>query len=126
MEIQPLSQMLDDLLLASEELGAEICLAETPLTDLDSRAIRNEYGQRYARGVAAAAEGFGAPSFRGNDQKPGFPADLRCQEVTCWHRPLGMVYLALSLDHEGVRLLAGCRPRLLQRAQANTITPPTE
>lgn len=113
-----------------EQLGLQVCLAETPLEtgqNLDLPALHSEYESRYARAVANVSEQLGEPFFQGSCRAPRFPPDLRADQASCWHRPLGMVYLALASSPQNLRLMAGARPRLLpQRSETPTLGPPPD
>ncbi|MFT3927222.1 MAG: hypothetical protein QM778_32045 [Myxococcales bacterium] len=125
MEIRPLAELLEDLLLTADEGGAEIQLAQAVSAENDDfLVLREEYEQRYARAVAGVRELRGEPTFAGSAGEHGFPSGLRGEHASCWVGPHGMIYLALDAGPGSFVLVGGARAARSGRRDQPTLQPP--
>lgn len=126
MELKPLAQLLEDMLYEATDEGLEVCLAETPYESAESRsALHAEYALRYARAVQAITEHRGSRFFSGARGDVGFPEWLRLESASCWSDAAGVIYVGISNDLDGTKLVGGGRPHPVRR-EAITLLPGAE
>src|SRR5690606_17220416 len=79
-DIQPLAEMLEDLLREASEAGGEVYLAETSLEPTaDHEALHTEYEHRHQRAVAAVCEARGPAQFEGPGAEAGLAVVCHCE-----------------------------------------------
>jgi hypothetical protein len=125
-DIQPLADMLEELLQAWGDPGSELCLAESPPGLVgDLGALQEEYTSRYERAVASVQELRGQAAFAGGPSEPGYPSGLRCEHVTYWKVPAGIIYVGLLTASERMMVVGGARPSIHAR-DMTTLLPPSD
>jgi hypothetical protein len=125
-KIQPLAEMLEDLLWEASGAGGEVCLAEAlvaPQEDLE--ALRAEYAQRYGRAIASVSERCGPAHFEGVAQESELSAVSHCERIAYWHRPAGLIYVGLMASDTALAVVGGAAPNVAAR-NADTLLPPPD
>lgn len=125
-EIQPLAEMLEDLLREASAAGGEVYLAEAAVGPNDDReALRAEYEHRYRRAVAAVSETRGPAEFEG----PGIEADhallAHCERAACWSISAGFIYVGLVCVDASLAVVGGAAPAAPPDA-IETLLPPSD
>jgi hypothetical protein len=125
-DIQPLPELLEELLHDASDDGLEVCLAssgELPEAQLD--AVASEYVLRFERALGTVVAQRGEPSFRGAADSPDFPVWADAAELGLWSEPAGLIYVALRERGAGMQLVAGARPHPIGR-DTITLLPPSD
>ena len=122
MDLQPLSEMLDEMLAEAASESDEAVLAQSAQLGVPANpAIVHEYDRRYDEAVRAMESDLGPPEpGPGADSSAEWPAADR---LACWDRGDGLVYVALVRQEGAILILAGVRPRPV-KPQTITLRPP--
>jgi hypothetical protein len=124
-EIQPLAEMLEDLLREASEAGGEVYLAEAALGPNDDReALRTEYEHRYQRAVAAVSETKGPPQFEGPGQEANQALLSHCERAASWPIPTGFIYVGLIYLDASCAVVGGAAPHAPPQAIETLLPPP--